>query len=76
MVDATVAREISICLRQLPVQQQRRVLEFARTLAASSLQGVGGSTLLQFAGTIDESDLDAMSQAIENGCERIDADEL
>ena len=75
MVDATIEHELSTCLGQLPVEQQRQVLEFARTLATSPLQGVRGSNLLQFAGTIDESDLEAMSQAIKDGCERIDADE-
>jgi hypothetical protein len=75
MVDAAIEHELSNCLGQLPVEQQRQVLEFARTLATPPLQGVRGSDLLQFAGTIDESDLDAMSQAIEDGCERIDADE-
>ena len=75
MVDATIERELSTCLGRLPVERQRQVLEFARTLATPPLQGVRGSTLLQFAGTIDESDLEAMSRAIEDGCERIDADE-
>ena len=75
MVDATIDRELSTCLGRLPVERQRQVLEFARTLATPPLQGVRGSTLLQFAGTIDTSDLEAMSQAIEDGCERIDADE-
>ncbi|MFO7905793.1 MAG: hypothetical protein ACQESR_25245 [Planctomycetota bacterium] len=75
MVDATIEHELATCLRRLPVEQQRQVLEFARTLAKPSVQGVRGSNLLQFAGTIDESDLEAMSQAIKDGCERIDADE-
>ena len=75
MVDATIEQELSTCLGRLPVEQQRQVLEFARNLTTSPLQGVRGSTLLQFSGTIDESDLEAMSQAIEDGCERIDADE-
>ena len=70
MVDATIERELSTCLGRLPVERQRQVLEFARTLATPPLQGVRGSTLLQFAGTIDESDLEVMSQAIEDGCER------
>jgi len=73
MVDATIEQELSTCLGRLPVQQQRQVLEFARTLATP--QGVRGADLLQFAGTIDESDLETMSQAIKDGCERIDADE-
>lgn len=75
MVDATFEHELSTCLRQLPVEQQRQVLQFARALAAPALRGVRGSDLLQFAGTIDESDLEAISQAIRDGCERIDASE-
>ena len=75
MVDGTIEQELSTCLGRLPVERQRQVLQFARTLETSPLQGVRGSTLLQFAGTIDAADLEAMSQAIEDGCERIDADE-
>ena len=75
MVDATVVQELSTCLDRLPVEKQRQVLEFARTLAAPPLQGARGSDLVRFAGTIDECDLEAMSQAINHGCERIDADE-
>ena len=75
MVDATIEHELTTCLRRLPVAQQRQVLEFARTLATPPVQGVRGSDLLQFAGTIDEPDLEAMSQAIKDECERIDAGE-
>jgi len=75
MVDAAIEQELSTCLGRLPVERQREVLEFARTLATPPIQGGRGSSLLKFAGTIDESDLEAMSQAIQNGCERIDADE-
>lgn len=75
MVDTTIETELSTCLGQLPVHKQPQVLEFARTLATSPFQGVPGAELLRFAGTIDKTDLDAMSQAIKSGCERIDADE-
>ena len=75
MADATIEHELSNCLDRLPVQQQRQVLEFAQTLAPPPLRGVRGADLLQFAGTIDESDLETMTQAIKDGCERIDADE-
>ena len=68
MVDATIEEELSTCLGRLPVEQQRQVLEFARTLATAPLRGVRGSTLLQFAGTIEVSELETMSQAIEDGC--------
>jgi hypothetical protein len=75
MVDAAIEQELSTCLGGLPVAQQRQVLEFAQTLTAKPRQGVRGSTLLRFAGAIDPLDLESMSQAIEDGCERIDADE-
>jgi hypothetical protein len=75
MVDTTIEIELSTCMGRLPVNKQREVLDFARTLAASPLQGVRGADLLRFAGTIDKSDVDAMSQAIKDGCEGIDADE-
>jgi hypothetical protein len=37
--------------------------------------GVPGASLLRFAGTISIEDLDAMTQAIEQGCERTDFNE-
>lgn len=75
MVDAAIEQELFTYLGQLPLERQRQVLAFARTLAAPQSQGVRGKTLLRFAGAIDESDLETMSQAIEDGCERVDEDE-
>jgi hypothetical protein len=75
MVDATIEHELSTCMGRLPVEQQRQVLDFARTLTAPTPQGVHGSNLLRFAGTINESDLEAMTEAIQIACEGIDADE-
>ncbi len=75
MVDATIETELSTCLQKLPIDKQRQVLKFAQTLATSAIHGVRGADLLRFAGTIDKSDLDAMSRAIEDGCEGIDLDE-
>ena len=75
MVDAAIESQLVACLSDLPVAQQRQVLEYARQLQGSPLVGVSGASLLQFAGRIDAADLDAMSAAIKAGCERIDADE-
>jgi hypothetical protein len=72
MVDTTIQQELCTFLGRLPVDQQRRVLEFARSLATPTPQGVRGVTLLRFAGSIHETDLEFMSQVIEDGCERID----
>ncbi len=62
-------------LRVLPNELQWRVLEFTRSLAASMPHGVPGSQLLQFAGAIPANDLQLMRQAIEQGCEQVDANE-
>jgi hypothetical protein len=75
MVDATIEKELSSCLGQLPVEKQLQVLDFAKTLALPTIKGVQGKTLLRFAGSIDATDLEAMSQAIADDCERVDADE-
>ncbi len=62
-------------LDQLPLEQQRQVLEFARALATAPVRGVPGHTLVPFAGTIEADDLLTMTQAIEDGCEKVNPDE-
>ena len=73
MVDASIQNELYNALGQLPVAQQHEVLEFARNLATP--QGVPGSDLLQFAGSIDDVELEKMTRAIEDGCEKVDSNE-
>ncbi|WP_425616227.1 hypothetical protein NA78x_006166 [Anatilimnocola sp. NA78] len=74
MVDRSIQSQLVACLDDLAVAQQRQVLEFALNLRAKPVVGVPGSALLVFAGTIDEGDLNLMSAAMEDGCERIDTD--
>jgi hypothetical protein len=62
-------------LETLPEDLQRQVLDFVQALQHSAQQGVSGKQLLQFAGTIPPDDLELMRKTIENGCERVDADE-
>jgi hypothetical protein len=71
MIVPKLETEICEYLHQLPLEQQRHVLEFVRALVAAQVRGVPGQSLLRFAGTIDASDLATMAQAIENGCEYI-----
>lgn len=59
----------------LPLEERRRVLDFARALAASAPFGVPGKDLLRFAGMFGARDARGIAQAIEDGCERIDPDE-
>jgi hypothetical protein len=69
--------ETEICehLHQLPLEQQRQVLEFVRALVTAQVRGVPGQALLRFAGAIDASDLAAIAQAIEDGCEQVNGED-
>jgi len=71
MIVPNLETEICAYLHQLPLEQQRHVLEFVRALATAQVRGVLGQALLRFAGAIDASDLATMAQAIEDGCEQV-----
>lgn len=62
-------------LKTLPYEMQWRVFEFTRALVVSAPHGVPGARLVPFAGAISADDLQLMRQAIEAGCERVDANE-
>ncbi|MGB3634210.1 MAG: hypothetical protein WA982_09230 [Rubrobacteraceae bacterium] len=56
-------------------EEQRRVLGIVRSIAERPGDGVSGSSLIRFAGAIDEDDARRMSEAIEEGCEQIEPNE-
>ena len=70
VIDQVVKR-----LRQMPEGMQQQVLTFTEKLQASLPDGVSGRSLLAFAGAIPADDLSLISEAIEEGCERVDTDE-
>ena len=57
---------------RLDDSSQQQVLDFAQRLTAPG-ETPGGS-VLHFVGSIDPADLETMSQAIEEGCEKVDSD--
>jgi hypothetical protein len=61
--------------RRLRPEERRKVLDFARTLGASSVKRPQGWNLRRFAGAISRSDLDLISAAIEADCEQVRHDE-
>ncbi len=67
-----VGSEILEAIRELPSAEQRRVLDFARALAASKPRAVPGTSLLRFSGTIAKHELARMTAAIQEECERVD----
>ena len=74
-MDTPIIDEVVQELKTLPHELQRRVLEFTRGLVPSTPRGVPGRQLLRFAGTISRDDALLMREAIEHGCERVDAHE-
>jgi hypothetical protein len=59
-------------INKLPHDLQLRVLEFVKALTP---KGVVGKSLLRFEGFIAADDLQLMSKAIEEGCEKVDISE-
>lgn len=73
MINPAIEQQIREQLDQMAPDQQRQVLDFARTVAQLSRPtGVPGTALLPFAGAIPPDDLRMMAQAIAEECERID----
>lgn len=71
MVSSMMEQELHHQLANLPLGQQRQVLDFARALSLALPSGVPGSVLLPFAGAIEPDDLAIMSQAADEDCEQI-----
>ena len=69
-----LARDVVREMDRMPIEQQRRVVEFAHSLARSHPKGTAGRDLVRFGGSFDPADLDEMSKAIEEGCEKVDPD--
>lgn len=75
MATLAIKHELLHEVSNLPESLQLRVLQFARALVMTKQTGVAGSSLLPFAGCISQDDLSAISGAIKEGCDRIDANE-
>jgi len=74
-MDTPIVEEVVEQLKGLSQELQARVLEYTRSLAQSTPRGIPGRQLLRFAGVIPLDDTELMTEAIEQGCERVDADE-
>ena len=71
----SIADQVIEQLKILPQDLQYQVLEFARNLTSSKIKGVPGKQLLRFAGSIPKEDLQLMSEAIKQDCEKVDVNE-
>ncbi len=71
----SISDQIIEQLKMMPQDLQYQVLEFARNLTKSKIKGVPGKELLRFAGSIPKENLQLMSEAIKQDCEKVDFDE-
>jgi hypothetical protein len=67
----TISDEILKQLDHLPLELQKKVLEFVRVLNTTSVKGKPGRQLMQFAGILNPSEAKVMEEAIEYDCRRI-----
>jgi len=75
MVDTFVQNELLKQMEQLSPALQRRVLDFACSLAKPAPRGTPGRELLRFAGIMTPEEGKEFLRAIEEDCERIDPNE-
>jgi len=75
MGNPAVKDEILRRLDGLSGDQQNRVLDFVEHIGSSGSQGYPLQDLKPFAGMIDKTSAKEMQTAIDEACERVDADE-
>ncbi len=75
MASSSLKSEISESLDLLPPDDQRKVLDLARTLAERKTRGVKGSDLLPFTQGFSKEDLEIMRKAVEEDCEKVNLSE-
>ena len=68
-------QELRTELERLPPSKQMEVLKFARALKSQSAIGVPGAQYQPWTNPFDPADLAEMESAIDEDCERIDANE-
>jgi predicted HTH domain antitoxin len=71
MTESVIAGELLKQLEQLPLEFQKKVLEFAKDLNTTALKGKPGRDLLKFAENLDPESLKAMEEAVDYGYERV-----
>lgn len=74
MTDA-IKEQIIRRLDGLSDEEQRRALDFVRSLSATTPDGVAGTSLLRFVGVFEPVEARRIAEAIEEGCERVDVGE-
>jgi hypothetical protein len=72
MSAAALKQEIDKELDSLPIEDQRKVLDFTHALIERKTTGVRGQDILPFTLGFSPEDLEIMRQAVEEDCERVE----
>jgi hypothetical protein len=72
---STIEHDVTRQLDNLSPDLQRQVLAYVQALTQSFPKGVSGKKLLRFSGILEAEDIQAITQAIEAECERVDVNE-
>lgn len=75
MIDPNIQRQLEEQLDRIAPEAQRRVLDYAISLARNGSRGEAGTSLLRFAGFLDAGAIREITEAIESGCEQVDLNE-
>jgi hypothetical protein len=70
-----ISHEIAKRVAALPPERQEQVLQFVASLADSPQKGERGAALRPFSSSLDPVSARQMAQAIEDECERVDAND-
>jgi hypothetical protein len=70
-----IRAEIAARVDALTPEMQEQVLRFVSSLASAPPKGEPGVALRRFARLLDRESAQEMREAIEEGCERVDASE-
>jgi hypothetical protein len=68
-----IRAEIAARVDKLPPDLQEQVLRFVSSLGTAPQAGQPGSALRRFSGYLDHGAAREMTEAIEEGCEQVDA---
>ncbi|MFO0896084.1 MAG: hypothetical protein U0836_01540 [Pirellulales bacterium] len=78
MIDSNLREQLLTKFDVLPVDQQRRVLDFALSLPHAGVEppeGTSGQDLVRFVGLVSAEDAAEMMRAIEDAFEQVEPDE-
>ena len=75
MLDAAIQNDLLKEVERLSPPLQRKVVNYAHSLAQPRPRGTPAKQLLKYAGILSPEEAKAMMDAIEEGCERIETNE-